>query len=287
MHIEELCPPKENEKYYLLSPQKLYAHKDSLAFVKLPKAQQKAQADVRVAVILGKEKEDYAMDYHYVDALSLFDFDIYFIHYEDVDAQLEQISPHAILLPGGSFDSPKEFYAHPEFLPSTHHVSTRSLAYIYAIDYAKENKIPMLGICAGFQMLAGMYGAKMYASVHKELAGSIEHKKTGDVYAHKVNILPQTHLAAICPNLEFEVNSVHSEAVIKDESELEGIRFCAFAPDDAVEALEGSEDYFVLGVQWHPEYFVNKDAPSRAIFEAFYSAGKKRKEEENANRRTD
>jgi putative glutamine amidotransferase len=33
---------------------------------------------------------------------------------------------------------------------------------------------------------------------------------------------------------------------------------------------------FALGVQWHPEYWVTTDAPSRALFAAFGDAVRKR-----------
>ena len=46
--------------------------------------------------------------------------------------------------------------------------------------------------------------------------------------------------------------------------------------DELPEAIEVPDKRFVLGVQWHPEYWVANDAPSRALFAAFGSAIRER-----------
>jgi putative glutamine amidotransferase len=45
------------------------------------------------------------------------------------------------------------------------------------------------------------------------------------------------------------------------------------AEDGTVEAVSvRNAKGFVVGVQWHPEYWAHSDAPSRKIFEAFGEA---------------
>jgi putative glutamine amidotransferase len=63
------------------------------------------------------------------------------------------------------------------------------------------------------------------------------------------------------------VNSLHNQAVQRLAPRLVAE---AWAPDGTIEAVrvEGARG-FALGVQWHPEYDWEKDADSRAIFEAF------------------
>jgi putative glutamine amidotransferase len=51
----------------------------------------------------------------------------------------------------------------------------------------------------------------------------------------------------------------------------------AVAPDGTVEAVSvRNASAFALGVQWHPEYWVTSDAPSRALFAAFGDAVRRR-----------
>jgi putative glutamine amidotransferase len=52
-----------------------------------------------------------------------------------------------------------------------------------------------------------------------------------------------------------------------------GLKVEARAPDGTIEAVSviGAKN-FALGVQWHPEYWVGNDQPSRALFAAFGQA---------------
>jgi len=46
----------------------------------------------------------------------------------------------------------------------------------------------------------------------------------------------------------------------------------ARAQDGVIEGIESDDYRFCLGVQWHPEYFI--DPGDRAIFEAFVAAAR-------------
>jgi putative glutamine amidotransferase len=70
------------------------------------------------------------------------------------------------------------------------------------------------------------------------------------------------------------VNSLHRQAVgrLGDNLTVEAV-----APDGTVEAVSvKNASAFALGVQWHPEYWVTSDAPSRALFAAFGDAVRRR-----------
>lgn len=101
------------------------------------------------------------------------------IAYDEVTAQLNAWEPDGMMLIGGFFHSPKEWY---ETMPETD-VDKRSLAYLTMLQYAKAHKLPLLGICGGEQMLAGSEGAMMKMGIKG-------HKIGGEVIAHKVQIEP-------------------------------------------------------------------------------------------------
>jgi putative glutamine amidotransferase len=46
----------------------------------------------------------------------------------------------------------------------------------------------------------------------------------------------------------------------------------AVAPDGVVEAVEGTGDAFLVGVQWHPEVFDAADPSTRPLFDGFVRA---------------
>jgi len=53
----------------------------------------------------------------------------------------------------------------------------------------------------------------------------------------------------------------------------EGLEVTGWATvDELPEVIEDQSRRFALGVQWHPEYWAESDAPSAAIFEAFGAA---------------
>ena len=49
----------------------------------------------------------------------------------------------------------------------------------------------------------------------------------------------------------------------------------AFAPDGVVEGLEwAGDDWWMAGVQWHPEVFEDRDERTRRLFRAFVDAAR-------------
>lgn len=67
--------------------------------------------------------------------------------------------------------------------------------------------------------------------------------------------------------LEFEVNSIHHQAIA--EPSPKG-RIVAWAPDGTPEALEFGGKPFFIGVQWHPEQM----GTMPQLFEAFVDAAR-------------
>ena len=86
---------------------------------------------------------------------------------------------------------------------------------------------------------------------------------------HTVEIVPGTLLHRIVRAPTMQVNSAHHQAV-RGTGRFAVVN--ATAPDGVIEGIEDARYGFALGVQWHPEYFAETDATSRAIFQAFGEA---------------
>ena len=164
--------------------------------------------------------------------------------YTQVETQMAEID--GLVLPGGAFVSPDEFYATRVNNPEE--PSLRSKAYIEAIRVAEENAIPILGICAGAQMVAGVHGMKLYRNLN-ETRSSIEHK-TSEVNAHQVIIYPANPLR-VWLGKELTVNSRHCEGLIPNDKNSD-LKIYAISSDCIPEAW-GNMDDGILCVQWHPE----------------------------------
>lgn len=143
------------------------------------------------------------------------------------------------------------------------------------IRAALDAKIPLFCICRGIQELNVALGGTLHAEVHT-VPGRDDHRgsEAGDI-AEKFQIKQDAIvrrgglLEGIYGEGPVRVNSVHRQAIDR----VAGALFVeATAPDGTVEAVSVPRHPFALGVQWHPEYFVRDDAPSRAVFDAFAAA---------------
>ncbi len=229
----------------------------------------------RIAVILAQEKhpardeKDYSLHPDYASAIVASGGFPVFIAYDKVVEQLECIKPDGVLLIGGCFNSPRNWYLEPPVEDK----DKRAQAYLQMLDYARQNHLPTLGICAGEQIIGGSLGAKLRRDINRDCDAAQSHKQGGYVLAHKVKVLPDTLLAQVVKKSELPVNTAHNEAI--DNLHLGQCRIAALADDDTVEAIEPLAPWhkFVLGVQWHPERLLKLgDEASRQIFKTFVKA---------------
>ena len=223
-----------------------------------------------VAVLMAVERHpdraepDYYVPEYYVEALTRNGLNPAFVGFDQTARQLENLRPDAVLLPGGDFMLPPEWLktAQPE-----HGSLRREQAYESCIGYAQKHKLPLLGICAGAQVLAGMCGGRL-----AEVSG---HRLAPDKLSHGINIVSGTLLAKVCGFRKAEVNSNHHLAVCTAAKG--DFVVSATADDGTIEAVEPANPwhYFVLGVQWHPERFAAKgDALTERLFSGFAKAAR-------------
>ena len=125
---------------------------------------------------------------------------------------------------------------------------------------------PVLGICAGMQMLACLDGARLTADV-KSLGDVLDHDNREQ--SHEIRIAPGSRLAAMIGAPTLLVNSFHREAVADLGPTLRAV---AHASDGVIEAVELPGPGFALGIQWHQELFVGTDHPGNRIFQGFVDA---------------
>lgn len=189
---------------------------------------------------------------------------------DDYEEYIELID--GILIPGGSFASPSNWYEGTSIELVT--ASVWSDFYIKLTKTAIDRKIPILGICAGMQFLAGVTGSKMTPNVIKKLNTKIDHLNGADkeYISHKISIKEGSLLHSITNTLEMDVNSAHKEAIttVKNNTIVS-----ATAEDGCIEAVELLNHPFALGVQWHPEFFCDDiENPHYKIMKALINVSK-------------
>lgn len=145
------------------------------------------------------------------------------------------------------------------------------------IRAALDAGLPLLAICRGFQELNVVCGGTLHTALH-DVAGKADHRGADSAdmderykLKHDVIVQPGGMLSEILGAPSVLVNSVHRQGVDRLG---DGLTVEAVAQDGTVEAVSVGGHPFALGVQWHPEYWVRSDAPSRALFDAFADAAR-------------
>ena len=202
-----------------------------------------------VAFLLGREKGTYTIDWNYAKAIAQSGVNIRFLTYNNNVSQMDNVD--GLILPGGSFVSPNEFYTDP-LKKTDSQPGSRSYAYITSIIEAEKKGLPMLGICAGAQMIGGMHGLRLYRDLKEYTHTNLEHK-TKELDAHIVSIREDSFLFKILGKLKIETNSRHREALMNNDS-ISDLKIYATSNDATPEAW-GNEEKNILCIQWHPEDF--------------------------------
>jgi putative glutamine amidotransferase len=135
---------------------------------------------------------------------------------------------------------------------------------------------PLLAICRGTQEVNVALGGSLHQAV-QEVPGHTDHR-CGDDDAlavqyrdvHAVNVTPGGVLHGIVGKANFQVNSLHGQAIDRLAS---GLRVEATAPDGVIEAVSATQTQgFSLCLQWHPEWQAATNPVSMQILQAFRQA---------------
>ena len=176
----------------------------------------------------------------------------------------------------------------------------REEAEYLILNYAKRYDVPVLGICRGMQAMNVSLGGTLYQDIDDQFfcteannASACETCQQCSLYIvdaeqtptlksshcqidcyhapiHEVAVTPDTQLQSILGQERIAVNSMHHQAikVLGD-----GLRACAHDPEGLIEAIEAPALDFMLGVQWHPEFFASDTM--QPLFSAFTAAAKR------------
>lgn len=185
----------------------------------------------------------------------------------DIQSVLRQVD--GIVLSGGVDIDPKH-YSQPVRRGNGRIDPLRDEMELALVKHALKKKIPLLAICRGIQILNIACGGNIYQDLPKK---SFQHMQTAPRWypIHRVNIIAESILQKIFSKKMLRVNSFHHQAV-KETGR--GIKIISRAEDGTIEALEGKDHPFALGVQWHPEEMLAEYPEQINIFKYFLKQAK-------------
>ncbi|CAN5471630.1 gamma-glutamyl-gamma-aminobutyrate hydrolase family protein [soil metagenome] len=136
------------------------------------------------------------------------------------------------------------------------------------VDQAIKHNIPLLGICRGAQLINVYFKGDLYQDLNTYYIE--EPNKTSVFPVKKIYLNKNSRLYKILKKDEILVNAIHRQAVKKTGND---IIIVATEANGVVQAIESSLDQFILGVQWHPEYLINRKS-HRNIFKVLVKESK-------------
>jgi putative glutamine amidotransferase len=174
----------------------------------------------------------------------------------------------ALLLSGGADIDPALYGAsrHPDLGTIE---PERDAMEFALLREARERKLPVLAICRGLQLTNAALGGTLWQDLPSEVGPHPQSGKRTD-RAHPILVMEGSRLGDVLPAQRFSVNSFHHQA-IRDLAP--GLAAVAHADDGVIEGIETVGDWWLLGVQWHPEEFwAEAEAPDQRLFEALVAA---------------
>lgn len=179
-----------------------------------------------------------------------------------------------ILLPGGDDVDPAHFgeERHPQLGAVD---AQRDAVELALARWCREDQKPLLGICRGVQVLNVAFGGSLWQDIPAQLPDRLDHRhnthlRQYDVPGHDLQLEPDSWLAEHLDAGELMANTMHHQA-LKDVAP--GLRVVGRAPDGIIEAVEGTGEGFIVGVQCHPEHLWKAAEPRwLRFFEGFVAA---------------
>jgi putative glutamine amidotransferase len=148
---------------------------------------------------------------------------------------------------------------------------------LYVAEYALHNNIPIVGICAGFNILARAAGAEVRSAKELGIDEKIHNVYSKD-FRHPINIVRGTTLYKIFNTETLEVNSLHTyfldnNFLNKHKTRIKvNATYSNLIENDnreckTVEAFTIENTKFAMGIKWHPE--IMEEEHKRKIFDFF------------------
>ena len=164
---------------------------------------------------------------------------------KDLNSYLNKVD--AMLFTGGP-DYPAAWYNEKKH-PKTQASRRCAGSDLHLMQECLKRRIPILGVCAGHQLLNIALGGKLI----QHMSNSSEHVKGA---IHKAKIIKEGIFSEICglkKSNELNLNSYHHQC-INPEYLGKGLEVTALAFDNSIETIEGTDkNHFILGIQFHIE----------------------------------
>ena len=160
-----------------------------------------------------------------------------------------------LVITGGNFDIDPNKFGETIVHQTVQLKKNRTNFELLAAEIMLKQNKPVLGICGGEQLINVLYKGSLIQHIPDEIKNPIEHEQKNPRHepGHSVRIKDNTKLHSIISTNDIMVNSAHHQAI---KTPGNGLIVNALSADGIIEGIEDPTKNFCIGVQWHPEFFI-------------------------------
>ena len=186
---------------------------------------------------------------------------------KDIVSLLHKID--GLVITGGNFDIDPNIFGESSVHKTVKLKENRTNFELLAAEIMLKQNKPVLGICGGEQLINVLYKGSLIQHIPDEIKNPIEHeqKNPRNEAGHSVKIQENTKLYSIISKQNIMVNSAHHQAI---KVPGKGLIVNALSNDGVIEGIEDPKKTFCIGVQWHPEFFIQ--GSDNKLLKAFINA---------------
>lgn len=227
-------------------------------------------------MVIGITKSESKFD-RCINWLKYFKVKYIILDFQNHDADLKKLDECSGLILSGGIDIYPEIYCDWDTKETKGTYSPERDGFeLTLIQKSIDNKIPLLGVCRGLQLVNVFFRGSLIFDL--EEIRTVNHRRVSpsEDRLHEIRIFDGTLLREIMGVTKETVTSSHHQAIDRLG---EGLMINAKTDDGIIEGIEYADKSgkpFFIGVQWHPERFKNFDSPaSKNILDKFISESEK------------
>lgn len=153
-----------------------------------------------------------------------------------------------LIITGGPDIDPKHYHQ-----TNTHSINidpTRDTRDLTLTQAAQQHQLPLLGICRGAQAINVALGGTLHQHCLNKHNPNHPEQPENDTHRHRIHITHGSRLHQIYQTTTRNVNSLHHQSI---HHPAPGLTTTATTDTGEIEAVEPTNNWPMLAIQWHPE----------------------------------